>query len=119
MTEDLTEAEELELGHALRELRAHLAQLLEATSEDTKPVDLDQPIGRLSRMDAMQQQQMAKAARRGHELRRTQVLAALAAIEVGEYGECRRCEEPIGYQRLRARPETPFCLACQSSRERG
>lgn len=118
MSEDLTTGQEKELEAALRELTAHLSKLLDATSGDAKPVDLDQPIGRLSRMDAMQQQQMAKAARRNHELKRTQVLAALAALEAGEYGECRRCEEPIGYARLAARPETPFCLSCQSNQER-
>ena len=31
---------------------------------------------------------------------------------------CRRCEEPIGFRRLQARPETPLCVACQNQRER-
>jgi len=115
---ELTEVQREELIAALHALSAQLTELLASTSEDSKPVDLDQPIGRLSRMDAMQHQQMAQAARRGHELRLKQVRAALAAVEAGEYGDCRSCEEPIGYGRLTARPETPFCVACQSSRER-
>ncbi|NOY90219.1 MAG: hypothetical protein GXP55_03340 [Deltaproteobacteria bacterium] len=114
---ELTKTQRGELVESLRALVVQLAELLESTREDSKPVDLDQPIGRLSRMDAMQQQSMAQAARRGHELRLKQVRAALAAVEAGEYGDCRSCEEPIGYGRLKARPETPFCVACQSSRE--
>lgn len=119
LTEALTEAQSKELKEALAALSSQLTALLASTREDSKPVDLGQPIGRLSRMDAMQQQEMAQASRRGHELRVKQVRAALAAVRAGEYGDCRVCEEPIGYGRLRARPETPFCVRCQSSRERG
>ena len=43
---------------------------------------------------------------------------ALARIADGEYGACLSCEEPVGYARLKARPETPFCIACQARRER-
>ena len=69
-------------------------------------------------MDAIQQQQMAKANRAALEIRRQQVAAALAAIEAGSYGACKRCEEPIELARLRARPETPLCLGCQQEIER-
>ena len=31
---------------------------------------------------------------------------------------CRRCEEPIGYKRLSARPESPYCLDCQDEIDR-
>jgi len=115
---ELSDAQQQELVGALEALSLSLTALLASTSDDSKPVDLDQPIGRLSRMDAMQQQEMAQAARRGDELRLKQVRAALAAVEAGEYGDCRACEEPIGYGRLSARPETPFCVRCQSSNER-
>jgi DnaK suppressor protein len=81
-------------------------------------VDLDEPIGRLSRMDAMQQQKMAQASRRATRMRLDQVGAALANLAAGEYGLCRVCEEPIGYKRLKARPETPRCLECQRKSER-
>jgi DnaK suppressor protein len=87
-----------------------------------KPVDLDAPIGRLSRMDAMQQQAMATATQEKARTRLAQVRLALvahAAHPDGEYGHCRRCEECIGVRRLRSRPETPFCIECQGRRERG
>jgi DnaK suppressor protein len=38
---------------------------------------------------------------------------ALSTFDRGEYGLCRKCEEPIGYRRLSAKPEAPFCLECQ------
>ncbi len=58
------------------------------------------------------------ANRRGARLRLDRVGAALKSAEAGEYGYCRSCEDPIGYRRLRAQPEAPFCLACQGRRER-
>ena len=36
----------------------------------------------------------------------------------GSYGFCRLCEEPIGFKRLQAKPEAPFCVNCQSRHER-
>jgi DnaK suppressor protein len=105
------------LRGALLATREELAALLRATAEDAKPVDLDEPIGRLSRMDAMQQQSMAAANRRSAMLRQRQVEAALTRLEDGEFGDCQSCGEEIEAQRLFATPEAPFCLGCQSRRE--
>ncbi len=117
--EELSRAQTEELRRDLEELSAGLGAQLESTREGARPVSLDQPIGRLSRMAAIQQQEMAQAGRRGMEVRLRQVKAALASLGEGDYGICRSCEEPIGYSRLKARPETPYCLHCQASRERG
>ena len=98
-------------------MRQHeLSQVSEASSEGTKPVQLDQTsVGRLSRMDAMQVQQMAQASARQKSLRLAQVKQALLRVQRDEYGYCLRCEEPIGYARLTAIPETPFCIECQGA----
>jgi DnaK suppressor protein len=113
-TEGLTEAQQLLLKEELESLRSELEALLVSTREGVRPVDLEQPIGRLSRLDAMQQQQMAQASRSGLEIRLQQVQAALRNEE---YGICKECEEPIGFPRLKARPETPFCRPCQGQLE--
>ena len=116
--EELTEAQEKELAGDLARLKEELTELLDISREGTQTVELDQPIGRLTRMDALQQQKMAQASRGGHQLRARQVDAALKALRLGDYGYCRRCEEAIGYRRLKAKPETPFCVGCQSASER-
>ncbi len=113
----LDDAELAALRSRLLELRGTLTAAVESTAEGARPVDLDQPIGRLSRMDALQQQNMVSANRRNHQLRLQRVIAALARIERGEYGVCHDCEEPIGLRRLRARPESARCISCQSTRE--
>ena len=115
---ELTEVQIAGLREALQEQRDNLEQLLRSTREGTQPVDLDEPIGRLTRMDAIQQQKVAAANRRTHDIRLQQVKQALAAIERDQYGLCRRCEDPIGYPRLEARPESPYCLDCQGEIDR-
>lgn len=76
-------------------------------------VSLDQQsVGRLSRMDALQNQAMAKAqaGRRASEVLR--IKAALARIEADEYGYCADCGDDIGLARLRIDPTLPRCLSC-------
>lgn len=116
--EDLTPEQIEELREQLELLLTDLEEKLDTSRENVKTVGLDQPIGRLTRMDAMQQQKMAQEERRRRDIRRNQVRAALSAIESGEYGYCRRCEEPIGLKRLKAKPESPFCVACMGAVER-
>ncbi len=114
---ELTSAQLDELRQQLLSLQQDLQRLLDESADSSKAVDLEQPIGRLSRMDALQQQAMAKANREGHQRRLKLIEAALLAHRQGRYGDCRRCEEPIGFPRLQARPESPFCLACQGQIE--
>ena len=111
---DLSEEEAETLRARLVELVAELSAALHANATSADPVVLDQSsVGRLSRMDAMQQQAMAKATRETARLRLGQCKVALSAFDRDEYGQCRNCEEPIGYRRLSAKPEAPFCVHCQ------
>jgi len=81
--------------------------------EDTRTVDLDQQsVGRLSRMDALQRQAMAKAqqARRAGLERR--IRAALARIDEGEFGYCAECGDDIAARRLDLDPTVATCINC-------
>ncbi len=104
---------------ALLALKDELDAFKAATRDGAKPVDLDQPIGRLTRIDAIQMQKLTQASRRRNEVRSQQVGAALRRIEVGDYGSCNICEDDIEWARLKARPETPVCLECQQELEEG
>ncbi len=106
------------LRDRLEAVREELDTLLASTAEGVRPVGLDQPIGRLSRVDALQQQSMLVANRTSAKRRRQQVEAALRRIDEDEYGDCAGCGEPIDPRRLNAQPEAPLCVACQGRRER-
>jgi len=97
----------------LTELRAELVALSEGTAQDRKPVELDQQsVGRLSRLDSIQVQAMAKAAdsRRAVEIKR--IDAALKRIDADEFGYCATCGEAIADKRLELDPAVPLCMGC-------
>ena len=78
-------------------------------------VELDQQaVGRLSRMDALQNQAMAKAqqVRRDGEAGRLQ--AALTRIDAGDYGACEDCGEDIPVGRLKLDLAALRCVSCAS-----
>ena len=98
-------------------LHEELGEVVRMTGEGAKPVDLDEPIGRISRVDAMQQQKMVAENRQAAQARRRLVEAALSRIEEEQYGECLSCGEEIDPRRLEAHPEAAFCVECQGRRE--
>ena len=100
----------------LTSLRAELAEALSTDSDETSPVEPDRAIGRLTRQEAIQSQQMALEIRRRNQGRLRQVEEALKRIDDGTYGECLRCEEEISEARLKVRPETPICIDCAEGR---
>lgn len=102
----------------LQKLRAELLALVESGDESAAVVELDQAkVGRLSRMDAMQAQAMAKASseRRQHMLR--QIDAALIRLDNDEYGYCEECGESINPKRLEFDPTVVLCIECASKLE--
>lgn len=82
-------------------------------AEAQKVVTLDQQaVGRLSRMDALQNQAMAKAldGRRSTEAQRLR--AALARLDAGEYGYCDDCGDRIPDGRLALDLAATRCVSC-------
>lgn len=116
---ELDEARLRQLAERLEQLEAELELELSRTADDAAPVDVAAPIGRLSRMDAIQQQKMSLAAREQQRLRLSRVRMARDAMAKGEYGVCRVCDEDIALPRLEVRPESLVCMACQEKRESG
>ncbi|MCB1332330.1 MAG: TraR/DksA C4-type zinc finger protein [Roseivivax sp.] len=99
-------------------IRAALAALDEEDTlgrEGQATVELDQQsVGRLSRMDALQSQAMARAGQARRDARRRALLAALARIESGDFGYCEDCGESIAPARLALDPAAPRCISCAS-----
>lgn len=104
------------LDHFKKKLEAERAEILKAaddTSENRKPVELDQQsVGRLSRMDAMQGQAMAKAQEGRRQQRLMLIEAALKRFDAGDYGYCTECDEEIPLGRLDVDPAVPRCVSC-------
>lgn len=87
-----------------------------ASSESSREtVTLDQTsVGRLSRMDAMQGQAMAKAEEERRQRRLKLISAALMRIDNQEFGECIECGEWISAKRVEWDPLVLKCIDCAS-----
>lgn len=117
--EELTEYQLNELAQLLKQKQTELQLQLEHNRESADPVKLDQQsVGRVSRMDAIQQQQMNMANREQATLLLKDITMALNRIDSNEYGSCILCDEGVGFARLQAQPHAPLCLSCQSAQEK-
>ena len=104
----------------LERLRIELRELLDISTDASRTVVLDQTmVGRLSRMDERQQQQMSQASRAAYRKRLVAVEQALRSLDDGGYGWCERCGELIDTRRLEIKPESVRCIGCQQLSETG
>lgn len=78
----------------------------------TKPVAPDEAVGRVSRMDAINNKSITEAALRQAEQKMKSLEHALGKIDSPKFGICLRCENPIPLGRVLLRPESPYCVNC-------
>ena len=103
---------------ARKRLEARKAELerhsrISAAARDAVTLD-QQSVGRLSRMDALQQQAMAQANERARHAELSRINAALRRIECGDYGYCLDCGEDIAPKRLSIDPGAALCINCSN-----
>ncbi len=98
--------------------RDELHTLSDISAEARDTVELDQQsVGRLSRMDALQQQAMARANDRQRIAELNRIDAALRRLDEDDYGYCLECGEDIAEKRLDIDPAASLCIRCAGSRE--
>ena len=107
--------DEQQRDRLLEKIEAEIAATekdIASLEEKTKPIAPDDSIGRLSRMDAIQNKSVNEAALRAAKIRLTQLRHALANIDDPEFGICDMCMEPIPIGRIMLMPETRRCVEC-------
>ncbi|MFX0547578.1 TraR/DksA family transcriptional regulator [Roseovarius sp. S1116L3] len=116
MTEPTEDALRARFLPRLREELIALQEASETTSEHRRPVELDQQsTGRLSRMDALQNQAMAAGSEARRQNRHKSISAAIDRLNKGEFGWCDECGEFIGEKRLDFDPTFAKCVSCADS----
>ena len=93
-------------------LRSEIEEYLRKSADSAAAVEPDKGLGRLSRMEAMQDQQMVLELRRRKKRQLLDVLNALKRIEKGNFGVCIFCGKEISLERLEAFPEVQTCVVC-------
>lgn len=97
----------------LKSKREELLEMSNISSEARNTVELDQQsVGRLSRMDAMQQQAMAEALERTRQRDLVRIDQAQLRLADGEYGYCVECGNEIPDGRLAIDPMAERCVNC-------
>ena len=111
-----------EQKHQIRDsIQAQLIVLdeqLAMTGQSAKVVELDQAlVGRVSRIDAIQQQKIAEAGHARALLQLSKLNKAIVLLDSEDYGYCLECGEDIGFARLQIKPESSFCVGCKQAKE--
>lgn len=105
------------------ELKVKLIALISKTEEEiesfkdmVKPISPENSLGRISRMDAINNKSVAEAAMRTKQKKLTQMKIALDKIDDENFGNCSNCKHPIKPARLIYMPESTLCIGCASRR---
>jgi len=80
--------------------------------ELTKPIAPDCAIGRVSRMDAINNKSVNQLALRNSETKLNNLKIALSKIDDFDFGICIRCNKPIPLGRILLMPQVITCVNC-------
>lgn len=101
------------------EIRKRIAEEIEKTERDivqykdmTKPVAPDIAIGRISRMDAINNKSVTEAALREAEGRLSKLRYMQTRVGDEDFGFCAKCKSPIPLGRLLLMPHSTHCVKC-------
>lgn len=81
----------------------------------TAPIEPDDAIGRVSRMDAINNRSIYEASARSSRERLQRLNSVLKTINEADFGICPKCHLPIPFERLKIRPEIRLCATCLNS----
>ena len=114
----IAETEKQKLREHIGATLVELAKQIDLASQSSETVELDQALaGRVSRIDAIQQQKMAEASLIRAEREEKQLKNVLSRLDDISFGECEECGEAIGIKRLMVKPESIYCITCQEEIE--
>jgi DnaK suppressor protein len=96
----------------LEEALDEVGKYLEFSEDAAAAVAPDKGLGRLSRMEAMQDQQLVMEMRRRKKRQLVEIKLAISRLEMGNYGTCVFCGKEIHPERLEVAPEVQTCMSC-------
>ena len=85
---------------------------IEEYKDLVKPISPDVAIGRISRMDAINNKSVMEASLRQAEEKLRNLNKVLSQIDSKEFGMCMKCKQPIPIGRILIRPESLYCVNC-------
>jgi DnaK suppressor protein len=108
----MTDEEKLEVKTAIqRKIKSTEAAIIEYKNM-TQPVAPDVAIGRISRMDAINNKSVMEAALREAEAKLQRLKTALEKVNDADFGICIKCKAAIPIKRLMIMPDSNKCVKC-------
>ncbi|MBD3635796.1 MAG: TraR/DksA C4-type zinc finger protein [Crocinitomicaceae bacterium] len=104
--------QELDVRALLQKEIEKTKALIEEYKELTKPIAPENSIGRISRMDAINNKTINEAALRKAETKLKNLEFALSRVDEPEFGQCAKCNGKIPVQRIMLMPQSRFCVKC-------
>jgi DnaK suppressor protein len=86
--------------------------LIKEYQEMTKPVAPDVAIGRITRMDAINNKSVTESALRQSEQKFINLNRVLSKIDDKDFGLCLKCRKSIPIETIFIRPESLYCVHC-------
>lgn len=108
----LTAKEKNEIKTIIETSIQTLTEQISTLEEKVKPIAPDCSLGRLTRLEAMGEQHVNNKILDESKLRLIRLTNALMRVDKPMFGICIECEEPIGMDRMRIRPESVRCVEC-------
>jgi DnaK suppressor protein len=87
-------------------------RLITELEKEIKPIGPENAIGRISRMDAINNKSVSEATLQNLRIKLTSLEKALAKVGNQGFGICVRCGQPIAEGRLMLMPESSRCVNC-------
>ncbi|MCG8698714.1 MAG: TraR/DksA C4-type zinc finger protein [Bacteroidales bacterium] len=91
---------------------AKTEKLVKEYKELTKPIAPENAIGRVSRMDAINNKSVTEAALRQAEEKLRKLKEVIKTINNKDFGICVSCHRPIPIQRIMLMPQSRKCVNC-------
>ena len=110
----MTKEERLQIEDKLHSEKTKLTAKIVVLRELTQPIAPDCAIGRVSRMDAINNRSINEAALRKSEEKLKMLNIALEDVDKPNFGKCRQCGKDIPLGRLMIMPGSPKCVGCAS-----
>jgi DnaK suppressor protein len=101
-----------EIKQIIMEQLQHINKEIVLLKEKTQPIAPDCSLGRLTRLEAMGEQQIHEHALHEAKIRLNKLNYVLRKVEHEDFGICSECEEEIPFARLQLIPESTICVAC-------
>ncbi|MBW6479239.1 MAG: TraR/DksA C4-type zinc finger protein [Bacteroidales bacterium] len=108
----MTKEEKTQVVSIIEDEIHKLTKKAEELKSFTEPISPDDAIGRISRMDAINNKSVFDASMRNIQTRLDQLAQALKMVKDADFGICIKCRKSIPFERLKIRPETRLCVNC-------